>query len=86
MPKDYLKGKIAAGKVLTGLGGFPDLTARRSTKATRIVAVAGVHPFLKLLDMGADVIIAGRCGDINFTAGPCIQPAFPRRSPITWAR
>ena len=27
--------------------------------------------------MGADVIIAGRCGDINFTAGPCIHHGFP---------
>jgi hypothetical protein len=27
--------------------------------------------------MGADVIIAGRCGDINFTAAPCIHAGFP---------
>jgi len=75
--RDYLKHKIAAGKTLTGLGGFPDLTAEEIDRATRIVAVAGVHPFLKLLEMGADVIIAGRCGDINFTAGPCIYHGFP---------
>jgi hypothetical protein len=75
--KDYLKQKIAGGKQLTGLGGFPDLTAEEIDRATRVVAVAGVHPFLKLLDMGADVIIAGRCGDINFTAGPCIHHGFP---------
>lgn len=75
--KDFLKRKIRNGKELTGLGGFPHLTEGEIDQATRIVAVAGVHPFLKLLEMGADVIIAGRCGDINFTAGPCIHHGFP---------
>lgn len=77
VPKEFLKKKLKAGKALTGLGGFPDLTEEEIDKATRVVAVAGIHPFLKLLDMGADVIIAGRCGDINFTAGPCIHHGFP---------
>lgn len=77
VPKDYLRRKLEAGKVLAGLGGFPALTAAELEQATRVVAVAGVHPFLKLLEMGADVIIAGRCGDINFTAGPCIHHGFP---------
>ena len=77
VPKEYLRQKLAAGKKLTGLGGFPDLTADELERATRVVAVAGVHPFLKLLEQGADVIIGGRCGDINFTAGPCIHHGFP---------
>ena len=77
VPKDYLKRKISGGKKLTGLGGFPELTKDELDQATRIVAVAGVHPFLKLLDLGVDVIIGGRCGDINFTAGPCIHHGFP---------
>ena len=77
VPKAYLKKKLQSGKALTGLGGFPDLTEAEIDQATRIVAVAGVDPFLKLLEMGADVIIAGRCGDIAFTAGPCIRHGFP---------
>ncbi|MGE0558626.1 MAG: acyclic terpene utilization AtuA family protein [Burkholderiales bacterium] len=77
VPKSYLKKKLQSGKTLTGLGGFPDLTEAEIDQATRIVAVAGVDPFLKLLEMGADVIIAGRCGDIAFTAGPCIHHGFP---------
>ncbi|NBR28280.1 MAG: acyclic terpene utilization AtuA family protein, partial [Betaproteobacteria bacterium] len=77
VPKEYLQRKLHAGAKLTGLGGFPDLTAEELERATRVVAVAGVHPFLKLLEMGADVIIGGRCGDINFTAGPCIHHGFP---------
>jgi hypothetical protein len=75
--KDWLKRKMAARQKITGLGGFPDLEPEEIDRATRIVAVAGVHPFLKLLDMGADVIIGGRCGDINFTAAPCIHAGFP---------
>lgn len=74
VPKKYLKKKVAKAEAL---GGFPALTAKDVDEATRIVAVAGVQPFIKLLDMGADVIIAGRCGDIAFTAGPCIHAGFP---------
>ena len=77
VPKEYLKKKLRAGKVLAGLGGFPDLTEEELDKATRVVAVAGSDPFRKLLAEGADVIIGGRCGDINFTAGPCIHHGFP---------
>lgn len=75
--KDYLHRKIKDGKRIEGLGGFPALTSEEIERATRVVAVAGVHPFIKLLDMGADVIIGGRCGDINFTAAPCIRAGFP---------
>jgi Acyclic terpene utilisation family protein AtuA len=41
------------------------------------VAVAGAHPFIRLLEMGADVIIGGRCGDICFTAAPAIRAGYP---------
>ena len=75
--KDYLRQKIKDGKVITGLGGFPDLTLEVIENAERIVAMAGVHPFIKLLDMGADVIIGGRCGDIAIFAAPAIRAGFP---------
>ncbi|HYF19779.1 MAG TPA: acyclic terpene utilization AtuA family protein [Ramlibacter sp.] len=77
VPKDFLLDKLRAGRVLAGLGGFPDLTEEEIGRATRIVAVAGSDPFRRLLERGADVIIGGRCGDINFTAGPCIHHGFP---------
>lgn len=75
--KDYLRQKIKAGKVIKGLGGFPDLTLEVIEKTERIVAMAGVHPIIKLLDMGADVIIGGRCGDIVIFAAPAIRAGFP---------
>jgi hypothetical protein len=73
VPKGFLRGKQGEG-----LGGFPPLTDEEVEAATRIVAVAGVHPFIELLDRGADVIVAGRCGDIAFTAAPCIRAGFPQ--------
>jgi Acyclic terpene utilisation family protein AtuA len=75
--KGYLKGKLAAGNTLAGLNGFPNLHESEIEDAARIVAVAGVNPFIKLFDMGADVIVGGRCGDICFTAAPCIRAGFP---------
>jgi hypothetical protein len=75
--KEYLKKKIREGKAIQGLGGFPPLSLDEIDNATRIVALAGVHPYIKLLNMGADVIIGGRCGDISFTAGPAIRGGFP---------
>jgi hypothetical protein len=77
VPAALVRSKLDAGAALTGLGGFPALDAEEAERASRIVAVAGVHPFIKLLDMGADVIIGGRCGDIAFTAAPCIRAGFP---------
>ena len=74
---DFLADEIAAGRTIRGLGSFGDLTAEEALAATRIVAVAGNAPFLELLDRGADVIVAGRCGDANFTAAPCIHAGFP---------
>ncbi|MBL8689091.1 MAG: acyclic terpene utilization AtuA family protein [Rhodospirillaceae bacterium] len=74
---DLVKARLNGGGTLSGLGGFPDLTHEEIDRATRIVAVAGVDPFIRLLDMGADVIIGGRSGDIAFTAAPCIRAGFP---------
>jgi hypothetical protein len=74
VPKALVKSKLGKSE---GLGGFPALTGEQVDNATRIVAVAGAHPYMKLLDMGADVIIGGRSGDIAWTAGPCIRAGFP---------
>jgi hypothetical protein len=73
---EFLASEIVAGRRIRGLGQFPDLTEEDARAATRIVAVAGNAPFLELLDEGADVIVAGRCGDANFTAAPCIHAGF----------
>lgn len=75
--KDYLKKKIAAGQSVKGLDGRPDLTLEELEATDRVVAMAGVHPYIKLLDMGADVIIGGRSSDCVIFAGPAIRAGFP---------
>jgi hypothetical protein len=72
-----LATRLDAGERMEGLGGFPDLTAEEALASSRIVAVAGIDPFVALLDRGADVIVGGRCGDIAFTAAPCIRAGYP---------
>jgi len=75
--KDLLRGKMAAGEVINGLDGRPDLSREDLEATDRIVAMAGVHPYNKLLDLGADVIIGGRSSDCVIFAGPAIRAAFP---------
>jgi hypothetical protein len=75
--KDYLKAKMAAGQSIQGLDGRPDLTLEELEATDKIVAMAGVHPYIKLLDMGADVIMGGRSSDCVIFAGPAIRAGFP---------
>jgi hypothetical protein len=75
--KDYLARKMENGEAVKGLDGRPDLTQEELEKTDRIVAVAGVHPYIKLLDMGADVIIGGRSSDCAIFAAPAIRAGFP---------
>jgi Acyclic terpene utilisation family protein AtuA len=75
--KDTVRAKIKAGSAVRGLDGRPDLSLAELEATDRIVAVAGVHPFIKLLDMGADVIIGGRCSDCAIFAAPAIRKGYP---------
>ena len=75
--KDLLRGKMAAGEVINGLDGRPDLSREDLEATDRIVAMAGIHPYNKLLDLGADVIIGGRSSDCVIFAGPAIRAGFP---------
>src|SRR5262249_54465176 len=57
--KDLVRRRVIAGDAVRGLDGRPDLSLAEIDASDRIVAVAGVHPYIKLLDQGADVIIGG---------------------------
>ena len=74
--KQYLLTKMQNGKKIEGLDGRSDLTKEELNKTDRVVAVAGVHPYIKLLDMGADVIIGGRSSDAVIFAAPAIQQGY----------
>ncbi len=75
--KEYLRKKMLNGEAIEGLDSRADLTIEELDKTERIVAVAGVHPFIKALEMGADVIIGGRSSDACVFAAPAIYEGFP---------
>jgi hypothetical protein len=74
---DTLREKMAAGDAIEGLDGRAALDAATLDATDRIVAVAGIHPYIKLLDAGADVIIGGRSSDCAIFAAPAIRQGFP---------
>jgi hypothetical protein len=74
--KEELRRRMRAGDTVAGLEGYDALTEAELDATERIVAMAGVHPFIKLLDAGADVIIGGRSSDSCVFAAPAIHRGF----------
>lgn len=72
--KERVRQGLAEG--VLGLDGYADLTAAELEATDRIVAVAGVHPYMKLLAEGADVIIGGRSSDAAVFAAPALHNGF----------
>lgn len=62
MPRDGVKQAIRAGKV-TPLGAIADLTEADVDASTQLVGQMGIEAFQRALDVGADVVIAGRACD-----------------------
>jgi hypothetical protein len=69
--------RMRAGEIVHGLEGHVALTEAELDATERIVAMAGVHPFIDLLRQGADVIIGGRSSDSCVFAAPAIHHGFP---------
>ena len=78
--------KIKRGDTITGLDGREDLTNEDLTKTDRVVAMAGIHPYMDLLDNGAHVIIGGRSSDCAIFARRLCGAAIQKLWPITWER
>lgn len=74
--KNTVRQKLKAGVDISGLDGYASLTEAELEATDRIVAVAGVHPYLKLLEAGADVIIGGRSSDAAVFAAPALHHGF----------
>src|SRR5260370_22344341 len=73
--KGWLKAKVAGGQV-TPLALLDPLTSEPIDAATRIVARMGDEPFQKALDLGAEVVIAGRACDASVIASLPIRAGF----------
>lgn len=74
--KERVRARMHAGGAVLGLDGYDDLTDAELDATDRIVAVAGVHPYMKLLAEGADVIIGGRSSDAAVFAAPALHHGF----------
>jgi hypothetical protein len=70
---DYLRAAMRSGSPILGLDERPALTEQQLDATDRIVAMAGVHPFLSLLDQGVDVIIGGRSSDSAIFAAAALH-------------
>ncbi|KAB2868343.1 MAG: DUF1446 domain-containing protein [Bauldia sp.] len=75
--KAQVRRKMLANSPIKGLDGRPDLTESELDATDRIVAMAGVHPYIDLLDRDCDVIIGGRSSDCAIFAAPAIRAGFP---------
>ena len=75
--KDALRRRIVADDQIKGLDGRPPLDLASLEATDHVVAMAGIHPYLDLLDQGADVIIGGRSSDCAIFAAPAIRQGFP---------
>ena len=73
----WLKDKVAGGRVRP-LDVPEALTAATVDAATRIVGQMGDEPFQKALDLGAEVVIAGRACDASVIAALPIRAGFDR--------
>lgn len=74
--KERVRRALRDGQQVAGLDGYADLTEAELDASDRIVAVAGVHPFIKLLEAGADVIIGGRSSDAAVFAAPALHRGY----------
>lgn len=70
--KEYLKRRLREGYV-TPLSPAPEFTDAVIDRAERIVGMMGEEPYLRALQNGAEVVIAGRSSDCAIFAGIPMQ-------------
>jgi len=75
--RELIRSRIRSGEAVEGLDGRSALSEAQLDSTERVVAMAGVHPFIALLDEGADVIIGGRSSDSAIFAAPALRAGFP---------
>jgi hypothetical protein len=75
--REFVRAKIRGGSPIRGLDAREDLSEEELDATSRIVAMAGVHPFVKLLEEGCDVIIGGRSSDSAIFAAAALHKGYP---------
>lgn len=74
-PKDYLKRRLREDRIKP-LHPAPEFDEGVIDRAERFVGMMGAEPFLKALEAGADVVIAGRSSDTAIFAGLPMKHGF----------
>jgi hypothetical protein len=74
--KTYLKRRLRERRIKP-LKPAPDFNEEVIDRAVRIVGMMGEEPFLRALDHGAEVIVAGRASDCAIFAGIPIHMGIP---------
>jgi len=73
VPAATVRKHVRAGEILP-CGIVPELTEAEVERSTGIVAQMGVEPFQRAIEMGADVVVAGRsCDTSMFAAIPLMR-------------
>src|SRR5690606_34517011 len=75
--RELIRAKIRGGSPVRGLDAREDLNETELDATARVVAMAGVHPFVRLLEEGCDVIIGGRSSDSAIFAACALHKGFP---------
>ena len=75
--KDFIKEELRKGNV-TPLGPAPELTEESVDECIHIVGQMGEEPYIKALEMGAQVILAGRSYDPCEFSALAISKGFPK--------
>lgn len=75
IPKDVVKEQLRLGKVKP-LSPAPELDEKTLDETACVVAQMGVEPIIKALDMGAQVVLAGRCYDPAVFSAPAVRAGF----------
>jgi hypothetical protein len=73
--KAYLKRRLRENRIKP-LDPAPQFDEQVIDRAAHIVGMMGTEPFLRALDAGADVVLAGRASDTAIFAGLPIQHGF----------
>ncbi len=76
---EFIRDEVVAGRVHP-LDGRPELTEAAVASAARIVAMMGPEPYARALDMGADIVIAGRSSDAALYAAYPLWRGVPDAS------
>lgn len=74
--KAYLKERLREGRIKP-LAPAPEFDAAVIDRSAHIVGMMGAEPYMRALDAGADVIVAGRSSDTAIFAALPVMRGFP---------